>query len=305
MIKNYILIILIILFGVACSSCQHQWSDSDSTDSNHNESAITTLFGQVDVQPPVHSTTEQMYRNVQAMTEKDLNEFSHSINNDINLSSFKGILTFDDGPHPKTTQLILENIHTARVKKAIFFLVGYRMLEYPYLVELIDRYGYEIGYHSMFHQEYKTISVDVIQKDIKNFKKLLNNILSKDYPLKYARPLHSLINQKSSYISDTRMGKYALFKFNGTFYQNILDKNWLVALKLENLETMLWHADFNDWNNSMDINHIRYFYKGNINQMWLFHEMPLHFEIMAAFDNRIDQKLPIFLNQLYRMNQKQ
>jgi len=37
----------------------------------------------------------------------------------------------------------------------------------------------------------------------------------------------------------------------------------------------------------------------------LFHEMPLHFEIMAAFDNKINQKLPVFLNQFYRMIEEQ
>jgi peptidoglycan/xylan/chitin deacetylase (PgdA/CDA1 family) len=298
--KIWILLGLFILFGVACTSCQHQGNDVGQDNKKQDESAITTLFGQSETLPAVESQTDNGPD--QAKQLENLNELPPNQNNYVNLSTYKGVLTFDDGPHPKTTQVILENLHTANVQNAVFFLVGYRMLEYPYLVQLIDHYGYEIGYHSMFHQELDIISEKKICQEIRSFKKLLNNILLKDYPLKYARPLHSVfIDQVFSYISDTKMGKYSTYKYKETFYQSVLNKNWLQAVKRENLSIMLWHVDFNDWNNPIDLNQMRYFYKGDIEQMWLFHEMPLHFEIMAAFDNKIDQKLPIFLNQLYRM----
>ncbi|KPA19202.1 chitooligosaccharide deacetylase [Candidatus Magnetomorum sp. HK-1] len=304
--KAWILIGLLILFGAACSSCQHQDNDSKKKEPVQDESAINTLFGQSAIQPVVKPHKVDVDIADKPIQGEDLNKLLPHLNNFVNLTSYKGILTFDDGPHPKTTQLILENLHTARVQKAIFFLVGYRMMEYPFLVKLIDQYGYEIGYHSMFHQEYDSISEKEICQDIASFKKLLNNTLSKEYPLQYARPLHSVIyKQNSAYISETKKGKYTEITFTDTFYKNNIDKSWLQALNKNDLKVMLWHADFNDWNNPMNINKIQYFCKGNINQTWLFHEMPLHFEIMAAFDNKIDKKLPIFLNQLYRLIENQ
>lgn len=59
-------------------------------------------------------------------------------------------LTFDDGPHPESTPLLLDTLkrHEAR---ATFFLVGKRAKAYPDLVKQIASEGHTIGNHTWDH----------------------------------------------------------------------------------------------------------------------------------------------------------
>lgn len=59
-------------------------------------------------------------------------------------------LTFDDGPDPDTTPLILELLkkHNA---PATFFLIGEKAEKHPELVKMIIAAGHELGNHSMHH----------------------------------------------------------------------------------------------------------------------------------------------------------
>ncbi len=59
-------------------------------------------------------------------------------------------LTFDDGPDPKWTPLILDILKAENVKAA-FFLVGQNAEEYPDLVRRIVDEGHEIGNHTYYH----------------------------------------------------------------------------------------------------------------------------------------------------------
>ncbi|GAB3868418.1 bifunctional polysaccharide deacetylase/glycosyltransferase family 2 protein [Dactylosporangium cerinum] len=61
-------------------------------------------------------------------------------------------LTFDDGPDPKWTPLILDALrrHHAR---ATFFVVGARVNQYPELVRRIVAEGHELGVHTFTHAD--------------------------------------------------------------------------------------------------------------------------------------------------------
>lgn len=59
-------------------------------------------------------------------------------------------LTFDDGPHPKTTRQVLEIL--ARTEhKATFFLVGRKARLYPDVVREIHEAGHALGLHGYEH----------------------------------------------------------------------------------------------------------------------------------------------------------
>lgn len=60
-------------------------------------------------------------------------------------------LTFDDGPHPVYTPLILDTLRTANIK-AIFFLIGKNVDNFPELARRIANEGHIIGNHSYNHQ---------------------------------------------------------------------------------------------------------------------------------------------------------
>ena len=59
-------------------------------------------------------------------------------------------LTFDDGPHPGATAIVLD-ILKRRNLKATFFLVGENVSRYPDLVREIDGHGHIVGNHSLTH----------------------------------------------------------------------------------------------------------------------------------------------------------
>lgn len=59
-------------------------------------------------------------------------------------------LTFDDGPHPTYTPMVLDLLKSHEIKAA-FFLIGSYAAEYPGLVRRIDREEHILGSHSFSH----------------------------------------------------------------------------------------------------------------------------------------------------------
>ncbi len=60
-------------------------------------------------------------------------------------------LTFDDGPEPLYTTLLLDTLDQLGLK-ATFFLVGQRVEQFPYLARDIAAAGHEFGNHSFHHR---------------------------------------------------------------------------------------------------------------------------------------------------------
>lgn len=62
-------------------------------------------------------------------------------------------LTFDDGPDPKHTRVILDILdeHDA---KATFFVIGRKVEAYPEVVEEIVKRGHEVGVHGFAHDRF-------------------------------------------------------------------------------------------------------------------------------------------------------
>jgi len=67
-------------------------------------------------------------------------------------------LTFDDGPDPGSTPLILEILETRKVK-AVFFCTGQLAERHPDLISLIKSKGHSIGNHGYHHLDgWKTVN---------------------------------------------------------------------------------------------------------------------------------------------------
>jgi len=60
------------------------------------------------------------------------------------------VLSFDDGPHPKSTPTLLKLLDKLEIK-ACFFLLGKQAEAYPHLVTQIIKSGHQIGYHGYQH----------------------------------------------------------------------------------------------------------------------------------------------------------
>ena len=60
------------------------------------------------------------------------------------------MLTFDDGPHPERTPLILDMLEKYGAK-AVFFLIGKRVDAHPDMAARVAEKGHEIGSHAYHH----------------------------------------------------------------------------------------------------------------------------------------------------------
>lgn len=67
-------------------------------------------------------------------------------------------LTFDDGPHPENTEMILDVLKERDIK-ATFFVIGENVERYPEVVQRIAAEGHTIGIHCYNH-DYNTLYAD-------------------------------------------------------------------------------------------------------------------------------------------------
>jgi len=95
-------------------------------------------------------------------------------------------LTFDDGPDPKNTPIVLDVLKKHNTP-ATFFLVGSRAEKYPELVKRIANEGHEIGNHSMNHSNYNGKTIEFLRNDIKQCNEIIHKICGQR-PVLYRPP---------------------------------------------------------------------------------------------------------------------
>lgn len=74
-------------------------------------------------------------------------------------------LTFDDGPFPIYTTLLLDTLAQLGVK-ATFFVTGENVQRYPFLVQAIIRAGHEVANHSYHHPHLIRLSVAQMTEEL-------------------------------------------------------------------------------------------------------------------------------------------
>lgn len=87
-------------------------------------------------------------------------------------------LTFDDGPHPKTTPAILKVLKEKDVK-ATFFMLGENVQQYPDLAAQVAQAGHEIGSHAYTHRYLKDLSRETCAKELDDTEQLLEKIAAR------------------------------------------------------------------------------------------------------------------------------
>lgn len=100
-------------------------------------------------------------------------------------------LTFDDGPHPRYTPVILDILDEYGIK-ATFFVIGVNATNYPdTVVEVINR-GHEIGNHTYSHPHVSKINSDKLQEEIELCESTVYELT--DYKTKLFRPPEGMID---------------------------------------------------------------------------------------------------------------
>ena len=75
------------------------------------------------------------------------------------------VITFDDGPLPPYTDIILDTLASQCVK-ATYFLVGQMARAYPAVVRRIYNEGHTIGTHSQKHPHFERLSMRRVEREV-------------------------------------------------------------------------------------------------------------------------------------------
>ena len=82
------------------------------------------------------------------------------------LEDHEVVLTFDDGPLPKKTNIVLDELARECVK-ATFFIIGRMATEFPELVRRVHAEGHTIGTHTQNHLlKLRRLSPDDVKREI-------------------------------------------------------------------------------------------------------------------------------------------
>ena len=77
--------------------------------------------------------------------------FLKAVTSNPDITEKKIAITFDDGPNPQYTPIVLQLLENYDAK-ASFYCIGKQVKKYPELLKLISDRGHEIGNHSYSHE---------------------------------------------------------------------------------------------------------------------------------------------------------
>ena len=98
-------------------------------------------------------------------------------------------LTFDDGPSPETTPLILDILHRESVP-ATFFVLGEAVERYPELLGRIVAEGHAVGIHSDRHEPFVLMNASAICQEISRTEAAVRKACPHAAVIRWVRPPH-------------------------------------------------------------------------------------------------------------------
>lgn len=125
-------------------------------------------------------------------------------------------LTFDDGPHPKFTEIILKELDKYQMR-ATFFMVGKNVDAYPSIAKEVADAGHEIGNHSYSHPMFTRLSTEKVDAELQKTQDAVYNATGKT-PL-WLRPPYGAFDK-------ARLGHIPLAKGLGIAYWSVDPMDW-------------------------------------------------------------------------------
>ena len=101
-------------------------------------------------------------------------------------------LTFDDGPHPESTETILAELARRKIT-ATFFLIGERVAAHPELARRIVAGGHEIGNHTYRHAKLTELPASRVEDEIRKTQDVCRNLLG--FTPTWFRPPYGLMHR--------------------------------------------------------------------------------------------------------------
>jgi peptidoglycan-N-acetylglucosamine deacetylase len=125
-------------------------------------------------------------------------------------------LTFDDGPHPVTTPLILKELKGRNIK-ATFFLLGQNAQKFPGLVHEIHADGHQIGNHSFTHHSLFFKGGEFVRDEIQQTEEILEKLIGTRS--QYFRPPFGYFNWTTLHVLRKLGLKCTLWDIDSKDYQ--------------------------------------------------------------------------------------
>lgn len=94
-------------------------------------------------------------------------------------------LSFDDGPHPRLTPVILKILEEYGIR-ATFFMVGENVGYYPAAARAVAEAGHEIGNHTFSHRKFGRLEEEELRREILSCEEAIASV--SDSPIRFIRP---------------------------------------------------------------------------------------------------------------------
>ena len=119
-------------------------------------------------------------------------------------------LTFDDGPHPKNTEALIEAL-SDKVVPATFFVLGSNAKRFPHILRFMHEAGHEIGNHGWSHSSFAALSDAEILNELSQTHQLIREKSAQECSI--YRPPYGAITERQQLLVTERLG-YRLSLWN-------------------------------------------------------------------------------------------
>lgn len=111
-------------------------------------------------------------------------------------------LTFDDGPSPRTTPLLLDGLK-AREARATFFVLGTEAEGNRDILRRMEAEGHQVGQHTYSHVRLDKLDDEAVRAELSRTDALLRDVLGEgDY---WIRPPYGLMEPRQYRLADTTL----------------------------------------------------------------------------------------------------
>jgi len=140
-------------------------------------------------------------------------------------------LTFDDGPYPVFTPLLLDELNRLRVH-ATFFLIGRDAQQWPELAQRIELSGNEIADHTYTHPNLDQETPSQVRREILEGRSVLYGLVHDPSVLDLFRPPHGRYTVQTVEVAQRLGYKTILWTDDGGDWRKVTPESLAIHLEL-------------------------------------------------------------------------